>query len=306
MPDAESDALAVFAFGDDDKVNLRPGAMAPSSRAAPACRYPRTPRCCWPPSPATRPARARPAEPGNTGAGAGRRPRPDRAGRDQARGRRHHQRGGIGHTSSIYARDDAIIERYGAAIRTGRILVTSPTAVGALGGVYNSLAPTFSLGCGTWGGSMTTDIVNYKLAQHQDRVAPQARRTPVPRAPPRRLQRGAVETCAASRWRRARGHRPGARHRGTVATVRCYLPTRSSRCSPASSGPRRAIVTARMVISATSSRHRDRRRSRLGARHHRGAATVLRHDDLTSDGSPSRSSPARAWPPTRRTSTRCS
>ena len=48
------------------------------------------------------------------------------------------------------------------AIRTGRILVNAPTAVGALGGVYNSLTPTFSLGCGTWGGSSTTDNVNYR------------------------------------------------------------------------------------------------------------------------------------------------
>ena len=47
-------------------------------------------------------------------------------------------------------------------MRTGRILVNAPTAVGALGGVYNSLTPTFSLGCGTWGGSITTDNVNYR------------------------------------------------------------------------------------------------------------------------------------------------
>jgi acetaldehyde dehydrogenase/alcohol dehydrogenase len=40
--------------------------------------------------------------------------------------------------------------------------VNAPTAVGALGGVYNALTPTFSLGCGTWGGSTTTDNVNYR------------------------------------------------------------------------------------------------------------------------------------------------
>ena len=72
------------------------------------------------------------------------------------------EHGGLGHTSSVYARDDSVISRYAAAVRTGRILVNAPTAVGALGGVYNSLPPTFSLGCGTWGGSMTTDNVNYK------------------------------------------------------------------------------------------------------------------------------------------------
>ncbi|HEX2808512.1 MAG TPA: bifunctional acetaldehyde-CoA/alcohol dehydrogenase, partial [Kineosporiaceae bacterium] len=72
------------------------------------------------------------------------------------------EHGGLGHTSSIYCRDDDVIRRYAEAVQTGRILVNAPTAVGALGGIYNSLAPTFSLGCGTWGGSMTTDNVNYK------------------------------------------------------------------------------------------------------------------------------------------------
>ncbi len=69
---------------------------------------------------------------------------------------------GLGHTSAVYANDDDVINRFALAIRTGRILVNAPTAVGALGGVYNSMTPTFSLGCGTWGGSNTTDNVNYR------------------------------------------------------------------------------------------------------------------------------------------------
>jgi acetaldehyde dehydrogenase / alcohol dehydrogenase len=69
---------------------------------------------------------------------------------------------GLGHTSAVYANDETVIERFSLAIRTGRILVNAPTAVGALGGVYNSMTPTFSLGCGTWGGSTTTDNVNYR------------------------------------------------------------------------------------------------------------------------------------------------
>jgi acetaldehyde dehydrogenase / alcohol dehydrogenase len=72
------------------------------------------------------------------------------------------EHGGLGHTSAIYARDQKVIERYAASIRTGRILVNAPTTLGALGGIYNSLTPTFSLGCGTWGGSNTTDNINYR------------------------------------------------------------------------------------------------------------------------------------------------
>ena len=72
------------------------------------------------------------------------------------------EHGGLGHTSAVYAHDEDVINRFALAIRTGRILVNAPTAVGALGGVYNSMTPTFSLGCGTWGGSNTTDNVNYR------------------------------------------------------------------------------------------------------------------------------------------------
>ena len=71
------------------------------------------------------------------------------------------EHGGLGHTSAIYANDQAVIDAYSLAVRTGRILVNAPTAVGALGGIYNSLTPTFSLGCGTWGGSSTTENINY-------------------------------------------------------------------------------------------------------------------------------------------------
>ena len=72
------------------------------------------------------------------------------------------EHGGLGHTSAVYATDENVIDRFALAVRTGRILVNAPTAVGALGGVYNSMTPTFSLGCGTWGGSNTTDNVNYR------------------------------------------------------------------------------------------------------------------------------------------------
>jgi acetaldehyde dehydrogenase/alcohol dehydrogenase len=72
------------------------------------------------------------------------------------------EHGGLGHTSAVYAQDDAVIDAFSTRVRTGRILVNAPTAVGALGGVYNAMTPTFSLGCGTWGGSLTTDNINYR------------------------------------------------------------------------------------------------------------------------------------------------
>jgi acetaldehyde dehydrogenase/alcohol dehydrogenase len=72
------------------------------------------------------------------------------------------EHGGLGHTSAVYARDESVVAAFAARLRTGRILVNAPTAVGALGGIYTAMPPTFSLGCGTWGGSTTTDNVNYR------------------------------------------------------------------------------------------------------------------------------------------------
>lgn len=86
------------------------------------------------------------------------------------------EHGGLGHTSAIYANDEDVVNAYSLAVRTGRILVNAPTAVGALGGIYNNLTPTFSLGCGTWGGSSTTANVNYKQLLNVKTVA--YRRTP--------------------------------------------------------------------------------------------------------------------------------
>ena len=68
--------------------------------------------------------------------------------------------GGLGHTAVIFSRNDEVIRKFGNAMNSGRIIVNSPGAIGALGGVYNDLVPTFSFGCGTGGGNSTTDNVN--------------------------------------------------------------------------------------------------------------------------------------------------
>ncbi len=68
--------------------------------------------------------------------------------------------GGLGHTAVIFSRNDEIIQKFGEVINAGRIIVNSPGSIGALGGVYNDMVPTFSFGCGTGGGNSTTDNVN--------------------------------------------------------------------------------------------------------------------------------------------------
>ena len=85
--------------------------------------------------------------------------------------------GGLGHTAVIFSRNDDAIHKFSQVINAGRIIVNAPGSIGALGGVYNDMVPTFSFGCGTAGGNSTTDNVNI---YHYLNIKRMARRTPAP------------------------------------------------------------------------------------------------------------------------------
>ena len=79
--------------------------------------------------------------------------------------------GGLGHTAVIFSRNEEVIRKFGEVINAGRIIVNSPGSIGALGGVYNDMVPTFSFGCGTGGGNSTMDNVNVYNYLNIKRVA---------------------------------------------------------------------------------------------------------------------------------------
>ncbi|MBZ5566305.1 MAG: bifunctional acetaldehyde-CoA/alcohol dehydrogenase [Acidobacteriia bacterium] len=83
--------------------------------------------------------------------------------------------GGLGHTAVIFSRNEEIIRKFGEVMNAGRIIVNSPGSIGALGGVYNDMVPTFSFGCGTGGGNSTMDNVS---VYHYLNIKRVARRTP--------------------------------------------------------------------------------------------------------------------------------
>jgi acetaldehyde dehydrogenase / alcohol dehydrogenase len=85
--------------------------------------------------------------------------------------------GGLGHTAVVFSRNAEVIRKFGEVINTGRIIVNSPGSVGAIGGVYNDMVPTFSFGCGTGGGNSTTDNVN---VYHYLNIKRMARRIQAP------------------------------------------------------------------------------------------------------------------------------
>ncbi len=76
--------------------------------------------------------------------------------------------GGLGHSSVIHSTDNKIINEFSSRMRTGRIIVNSPSTHGAIGDLYNTNMPSLTLGCGSYGGNSTThnvsavDLVNYK------------------------------------------------------------------------------------------------------------------------------------------------
>jgi len=67
---------------------------------------------------------------------------------------------GIGHTSVLYTDQDGQRERvkyFSARMKTSRILVNTPSSQGGIGDLYNfGLAPSLTLGCGSWGGNSVT------------------------------------------------------------------------------------------------------------------------------------------------------
>jgi len=74
--------------------------------------------------------------------------------------------GGFGHTSSLYI--DTVtqkekLDKYSERMKTCRILVNTPSSHGGIGDLYNfKLAPSLTLGCGSWGGNSVSDNVGVK------------------------------------------------------------------------------------------------------------------------------------------------
>ena len=74
--------------------------------------------------------------------------------------------GGFGHTSSLYINVNTEKEKlaaFTARMRTCRIVINTPSAHGGIGDLYNfKLAPSLTLGCGSWGGNSVSENVGVK------------------------------------------------------------------------------------------------------------------------------------------------
>ncbi len=86
--------------------------------------------------------------------------------------------GGIGHTSCLYTDQDnqpARVAYFGQMMKTARILINTPASQGGIGDLYNfKLAPSLTLGCGSWGGNSISENVGPKHLINKKTVAKRA------------------------------------------------------------------------------------------------------------------------------------
>jgi acetaldehyde dehydrogenase (acetylating) len=104
--------------------------------------------------------------------------------------------GGMGHTMSIHSRNDDIILQFGLKKPAFRIVVNTPTTLGSIG-LTTGLDPSMTLGCGGYGGNITSDnisprhLLNIKRLAYETNPAPTRRNLEaraaagaLPKAPP--------------------------------------------------------------------------------------------------------------------------
>ncbi len=97
--------------------------------------------------------------------------------------------GGAGHTAVLYtdaAADHDNIERFEHRARVGRALINMPASQGAIGDVYNfRLAPSLTLGCGSWGGNSVSENIGVKHLMNVKSVAQRRENMQWVRIPPK-------------------------------------------------------------------------------------------------------------------------
>ncbi|MEZ4483124.1 MAG: hypothetical protein R2864_00550 [Syntrophotaleaceae bacterium] len=72
------------------------------------------------------------------------------------------KKGGAGHTAGIHSADDALCIEFASKVDANRVTFNSPTSHGAIGGLFNVMIPSLTLGCGSQGNNITTDNVSFR------------------------------------------------------------------------------------------------------------------------------------------------
>ncbi|HYX43236.1 MAG TPA: aldehyde dehydrogenase family protein [Pyrinomonadaceae bacterium] len=91
--------------------------------------------------------------------------------------------GGMGHTAGVHTRSREMAKAYGMEMPASRVVVNTPTTHGAIG-FSTALPPSMTLGCGSWGGNVTSDNISPLHLMDIKRIAFETR--PVPSTRPAR------------------------------------------------------------------------------------------------------------------------
>jgi acetaldehyde dehydrogenase (acetylating) len=118
--------------------------------------------------------------------------------------------GGMGHTMSIHSRNDDVILQFGLKKPAFRIVVNTPTTLGSIG-LTTGLDPSMTLGCGGYGGNITSDnisprhLLNIKRLAYETSPAPMRRElspdpsATLPKAPAAPREPGGIAAAPLAR-----------------------------------------------------------------------------------------------------------
>src|SRR5205085_12304699 len=126
--------------------------------------------------------------------------------------------GGMGHTAGIHTRSREAAIRYGAEMPASRITVNTPTTHGAIG-FSTALPPSMTLGCGSWGGNVTSDNVSPLHLMDIKRVAFETRPVKSARPAVSAQQSSAPTPTPAREQQPAASARAGGINREEIAAI---------------------------------------------------------------------------------------
>ena len=102
--------------------------------------------------------------------------------------------GGMGHSMSVHSQNDEVILQFGLKKPAFRICVNTPTTHGSIG-LTTGLDPAMTLGCGGWGGNITSDNITPRHLLNIKRLAYEVRPAVVADTHARGHARGGAETA---------------------------------------------------------------------------------------------------------------
>ncbi len=175
--------------------------------------------------------------------------------------------GGMGHTMSIHSRNEPVILEFGLKKPAFRIVVNSPTSHGSIG-LTTGLDPAMTLGCGGYGGNITSDnisprhLLNIKRLAYELRPAASLRQSAaagsaLPKAPAAPVDAGLDAAVVKAQYAAQLAGPSAAQAEPAPATVRSTSPERSSRTPPPSDPPvdfvceedvRQAVKAGRKIV----------------------------------------------------------